>query len=646
MEEYLKAIFEELYTKDGITCMGRGLGIDKLYAKFVQYFASFSPDYGSKSRKKLVFCLNTNGFEHTLKHIILSSGSLSLPKLINSEVNSQERADMYAGGGCFIITSRILIVDMLDQKLDPAQIDGFLVYNVHRIMESSIEAFILRVFRERNQTGFIKGFTEDAESLNSGEAKLEKLMKLLYVNRLYLWPRFQLLISQCLEKRQPIVFEICSALTPHMKIIQNALLVAMNTCLSEIKKACPTLETAQFTLENGLYKSFDHSLRYQLDQDWHRISWRTKQLVSDLTVLRKLMEYLIRYDAFSFYYLLQKLQKVSAEQAQPALWLMSEAGNQIFKYAERRVYELSAATAATAQSEVKCHPNSSNNKMETDDKALMKKLVAAQNRIKPALECPPKWKILLEVLREIRKEWDSIVATSRVTSSSSSTTSTSAYPSSATSNRVILVVRDDYVQTQTRDVILQGHDAVIDQRYRWFISQQAGETRSALIAKRRLAAAGGGGGSGASSSRPTRVGAARAGRVVGPRAGGGDNNNDGAFDKPPLFFDNALDDGSATTANNGGAERERGVAAEEIMLNSIIHAATTAMTTSSAAGSEAGKGGGDKSTDAFFNGRTTGEKKSACSAFLLFYMTTCVSYETIIFFHLNSRYALHLLLFN
>jgi hypothetical protein len=126
-----------------------------------------------------------------------------------------------------------------------------------------------------------------------------------------------------------------------MKMIQNAILVAMNTCVTELKKACPQLsgmhETMEgssasssgssssssssfLTLENGLFQSFDLMIRHQLDPDWHKISLRTKQLVNDMTTLRKLLDYLIRYDAFSFYYLLLKLQLASNEQQFPSMW--------------------------------------------------------------------------------------------------------------------------------------------------------------------------------------------------------------------------------------------------------------------------------------------------------------------------------------
>ena len=35
-------------------------------------------------------------------------------------------------GGCYIITSRILIVDLLDGKVNANSINGLLVYNAHR----------------------------------------------------------------------------------------------------------------------------------------------------------------------------------------------------------------------------------------------------------------------------------------------------------------------------------------------------------------------------------------------------------------------------------------------------------------------------------------------------------------------------------
>lgn len=47
-------------------------------------------------------------------------------------------------------------------------------------------------------------------------------------------------------------------------------------------------------MENGLFKSFDEIVRRQLDPIWHTLGKKTKQLVSDLKTLRKLLDYLVR----------------------------------------------------------------------------------------------------------------------------------------------------------------------------------------------------------------------------------------------------------------------------------------------------------------------------------------------------------------
>lgn len=66
---------------------------------------------------------------------------------------------------------------------------GILVYRAHKIIESCQEAFILRLFRQKNKTGFIKAFTDKATSFSSGFCQVERVMRNLFVKKLYLWPR-------------------------------------------------------------------------------------------------------------------------------------------------------------------------------------------------------------------------------------------------------------------------------------------------------------------------------------------------------------------------------------------------------------------------------------------------------------------------
>lgn len=123
-------------------------------------------------------------------------------------------------------------------------------------------------------------------------------MKSLGVKRLHLWPRFQVLVSEDLEREPPEVVDIRVPLSPLMRGIQKAGVETMDVCLKELRKT-NKVDVEDLTVENGLFKSFDEIVHRQLDPIWHTIGKKTKQLVADLRTLRKLVDYLVRY-----YYLL------------------------------------------------------------------------------------------------------------------------------------------------------------------------------------------------------------------------------------------------------------------------------------------------------------------------------------------------------
>lgn len=100
------------------------------------------------------------------------------------------RIQIYLKGGVLSITSRILIVDMLNKRIPVNMVTGILINHAHRITEVSPEAFILRLFRNDNQQGFIRAFSDEPESFAAGIWRLEKTMKVLYQRHVHLWPRF------------------------------------------------------------------------------------------------------------------------------------------------------------------------------------------------------------------------------------------------------------------------------------------------------------------------------------------------------------------------------------------------------------------------------------------------------------------------
>lgn len=131
MDEYLQHVFEELYREDGLSVVGRGLGIKRLLLKFLQKYCvdcsapidhapglaghvessatdaanasasvlnpelqrrANSSDHGivvssssgSSFAKKIVFCVNATGMEHMLIHGLLAEGLMpnQLPKVL------------------------------------------------------------------------------------------------------------------------------------------------------------------------------------------------------------------------------------------------------------------------------------------------------------------------------------------------------------------------------------------------------------------------------------------------------------------------------------------------------------------------------------------------------------------------------------
>lgn len=105
--------------------------------------------------------------------------------------------------------------------------------------------------------------------------------------------------------------------------------------------------------------------------------------------------------------------------------------------------------------------------------------------LEPVLECPPKWKVLLDTIKEIRTEFVQEKNDSNGNQSSTSA-NTSATQELSTSGRVLLIVRDDLAASQLRDCLIHGAAYVMDQRFRWFISQQCADLRRKQLRFTRL----------------------------------------------------------------------------------------------------------------------------------------------------------------
>ena len=161
MDTYVKEAFEEMMREDGLAVFGQGLGVTRLLIKFLHYYSTMTtrPAVPSSSsvaqqvastlspHRPLVLCINTAGTEDFILKALLADGLLpdQLPKVITNDQHTQERPDLYALGGCFLVTSRILIVDLLDGKLDPRTVTGLLIPAAHKVRPRHINPYIGRI---------------------------------------------------------------------------------------------------------------------------------------------------------------------------------------------------------------------------------------------------------------------------------------------------------------------------------------------------------------------------------------------------------------------------------------------------------------------------------------------------------------------
>ena len=58
---------------------------------------------------------------------------------------------MYLAGGVLFVSSRILVVDLLKDRVPVSLITGLLVTRAHTLLESCQEAFAIRLYRQKNK---------------------------------------------------------------------------------------------------------------------------------------------------------------------------------------------------------------------------------------------------------------------------------------------------------------------------------------------------------------------------------------------------------------------------------------------------------------------------------------------------------------
>ncbi|CAM0871316.1 unnamed protein product [Alopecurus aequalis] len=330
---------------------------------------------------------------------------------VASDVPANQRRALYSSGEgvALFLTPRVLAADLLTSHLLPSRVQALLLLAAHRVSDTSSDAFIARLLRQ-NRLLPIYAFSDRPHAMISGFAKAERAMKSLYIRRLHLWPRFHVLAAADLERSPPEVIDVRVPMTHPMVGIQAAILDVMDACLKELRRT-NKVDVEDLTVDKGLFKSFDEIVRRQLDPIWHTLGKKTKQLVTDLRTLRKLLDYLLRYDAVTY---LKYLDTLRASEGVRSVWLLADSSHKIFELAKRRVYQVLRPDGTKVSTIIKGTPtkkrkvtNSSSKKgkeTENEDSTTSKDDAQKVNALEEVLEEAPKWKVLRELLQEIAEE--------------------------------------------------------------------------------------------------------------------------------------------------------------------------------------------------------------------------------------------------
>ncbi|CAH8641301.1 unnamed protein product [Schistosoma curassoni] len=370
--EYEASILVDIHHESSLLVLADGLGMDTIIYNTLRLHSDphnlvLVSNYRLPEARFLTGILKKNGIIHS-------------PGIITAEVNNKEREAIYKRGGVVFVSSRILVVDLLMERMPATLVSGVLILRAHELHEACQDSFAIQLLRERNPQLFIKAFSDNSLSLTSGYNHAERIMLQLGISKLVLWPRFNMQVVSCLNESQPDVEEVRVKLTSEMIICQSCILDLMKASLKELCDQNPTLNTDDLTLEKALLPNFDSLVSLYVDPVWNQLSSVSRRLVGDISSLRRLLHLLIEGDAVNFLTNMEGLRqaalaslgvtqkseinsKRAASRGCPSWFLMDQA-DRLLASARSRVYA-----------------------------DYSKKLLN--------VEISPKWKALVELLKEI-----------------------------------------------------------------------------------------------------------------------------------------------------------------------------------------------------------------------------------------------------
>ncbi|KZT51574.1 hypothetical protein CALCODRAFT_125678 [Calocera cornea HHB12733] len=409
---FQKHIIEEFHSPhtSDLLILARGLGLRKLLCTLLKIYDSPS---------SLVLLVGASPEDEAGIGEELGVMGVRRPglRVVDYEMGRGERRELYKQGGLISVTSRILVVDLLQKDIPVDIITGMVVLHAEKVSATSTESFIIRLYRESNTNGFLKAFSDDPEHFTYGFSPLRAVMKELRLQSVRLYPRFHEIVQESLSRRTADVVEVYQPLSESMIEVHRCIVECMEATLGEIKRSHSTLDLDDLTVENAYFKNFDYVIRKQLDTVWHRVGPRTNQLVKDLAELRRLLKFLLSYPPTTFLKYLESIiasntvTESGAMRQHQSPWLYMDAASSMLSTARARCYIMAPKNNADkAFSDVVAGAEGEEDEWDVLDEweGLQGREKKARPRwlpegMTPVYEELPKWDLLRKVLQEIEE---------------------------------------------------------------------------------------------------------------------------------------------------------------------------------------------------------------------------------------------------
>ena len=112
MLPYANQMFLDILHEDGLVIAAKGLGLEEVFFSLLKVYS----DPGN-----LVLVIGTNDEEEEyFINRLKEEGKEEIkafPKKVTTEYSTSDRAQLYLNGGVLFITTRILVVDMLTERI-------------------------------------------------------------------------------------------------------------------------------------------------------------------------------------------------------------------------------------------------------------------------------------------------------------------------------------------------------------------------------------------------------------------------------------------------------------------------------------------------------------------------------------------------